>query len=283
MTVDQLLAWGTLRLGDPREGLPHPRREARWLLARALAVSETWLLAHPGEGVPASQQAAFRRWIERRRTGEPAHYLTGACPFWGREFLVSPAVLVPRPETELLIAAALALPLPAAPRVLDAGTGSGCLAVTLAAEWPNARVVGLDVSIAALTVAQANARRHRAGVLFAASDLSEAIAGAFDLVVANLPYVPDGEISRLAPEVCRFEPRLALAGGAHGTDLLRRLLADLGQLLVPGGQVLLEIGPDQTALLEPVWLAAGLEQTAVIHDNAGIVRVLHLRAGRGGR
>lgn len=283
MTLGELLAWGARQLGTPREGLPDPGREARWLLARALASSDAWVLAHRDDDVAAAPEAAFRGWIERRRTGEPAHYLTGACPFWGREFLVSPAVLVPRPETELLIAAVLALPLPAAPRVLDAGTGSGCLAVTLAAEWPNARVVGLDVSIAALTVAQANARRQRVGVFFAASDLSEAISGAFDVVVANLPYVPDGEISRLAPEVSRFEPRLALAGGADGTDLLRRLLADLGRLLAPGGHVLLEIGSDQTALLEPLWLAAGLVQMALIRDAAGIPRVLHLREGRGGR
>lgn len=279
MTAGELLAWGARRLGMAREGMPDPGREARWLLARAFAASETWVLAHRAEAVAASQEAAFRGWIERRRNGEPAHYLTGACPFWGREYLVSPEVLVPRPETELLAAAALALPLPHAPRVLDVGTGSGCLAVTLAAERPNARVVGLDLSVAALTVARANAHRQRAGVLFVASDLSEAIGGAFDLVVANLPYLPDGEIVRLAPEVSRFEPRLALAGGADGTDLLRRLVADLGRLLLPGGHALLEIGADQTALLEPQWLTAGLEQVALTPDAAGIPRVLHLRAG----
>jgi release factor glutamine methyltransferase len=283
MTVDQLLRWGTLRLGDPREGLPQPRREARWLLARALAVAETWLLAHRGEVVAAPQEATFRDWIERRRVGEPAHYLTGTCPFWGREFLVSPAVLIPRPETELLITAALAVPRPPTPRVLDVGTGTGCLAVTLAAQWPAAYVFAVDLSLAALAVAQANARRHGATVFLAAGDLAEAIVGPFDLVIANLPYVPDADIPRLAPEVSRFEPTLALAGGADGTHLLLRLLGDLPRLLAPSGHALLEIGPGQVSLLEPYWLAGGLQRAAVIADPAGTPRVLHLRPNPGGR
>ncbi len=283
MTVDELLAWGTRRLGKPREGLPDPRREARWLLARALAVSEAWLLAHRGEEVTPPHEATFRGWIERRRLGEPAHYLTGSCPFWDRQFLVSPAVLIPRPETELLIAAALALPRPPAPRVLDIGTGSGCLAVTLALEWPQAKVVAVDLSLPALAVAKANARRLQARVCLAASDLVEAVVGPFDLVIANLPYVPDPEIPRLAPEVSRFEPRLALAGGADGTHLLVRLLGDLSHLLVPGGHALLEVGPGQITALEPHWLVAGLQRVAVMADPAGTPRVLHLRAPRNRR
>ena len=283
MTVAQLLGWGTIQLGAPREGLPDPSREARWLLARALAVSEAWLLAHRGEEVAAPHEATFRGWIQRRRLGEPAHYLTGSCPFWGRQFLVSPAVLIPRPETELLIAAALAVSAPPAPRVLDVGTGCGCLAVTLAIEWPPAKVVAVDLSLPALAVAKANARRHRTQVLFAAGDLAEAIGGPFDLVVANLPYVPDAEIPSLAPEVSRFEPCLALAGGADGTHLLVRLLGDLPRLLVPAGHALLEVGPGQITALEPHWLAAGLQRVAVIADPAGTPRVLHLRAPRNGR
>ncbi len=283
MTVDELLAWGARRLGEPREGLPDPRREARWLLARALAVSETWLLAHRGEAVAAPREATFRGWIERRRAGEPAHYLTGTCPFWGREFLVSPAVLIPRPESELVIATALSLPLAPALRVLDIGTGTGCLAVTMAAERPAAHVLGVDLSVSALAVAQANARRHGVRVCFAVSDLAEAIVGPFDLVVANLPYLPDADIPRLAPEISRFEPRLALAGGADGTELLVRLVDDLPRLLTPRGHTLLEIGPGQISLLEPHWVAAGLEQVAVLADPTGTPRVLHLRPPANGR
>ena len=278
MTAAELLAWATQALGAAREGLPSPAREARWILARLLGVDEAWLLAHLDEDIAPAREIRFRHWIIRRRGGEPAHYLTGSCPFWGRDFLVTPAVLVPRPETELVAAAALALPLPASPAVLDVGTGSGCLAITLAAEWPDATVYALDLSPSALVVARANARRHRVRVHLLAADLTLPLAARFHLVVANLPYLPDGDIPALAPEVSRFEPRLALSGGADGADLLRRLVADLNRLLAPGGHALLEIGPDQQRLLEPVRGAAGLERVAILPDALGLPRVLHLRA-----
>lgn len=276
MTVAELLRWGSQRLGPPREGLPQPAREARWLLASALGVEEAWLWAHREESVPPDTERLFRASVERRRGGEPAHYLLGSCPFWGRDFFVTPAVLIPRPETELLVAASLALPLPPAPAVLDVGTGSGCLAVTLAAERPDARVLATDVSVAALCIARANARRHGVAVRFLAADLTAPIRGTFDLVVANLPYVPDGTLPGLAPEVRCFEPRLALAGGEDGTRLLRRLLADLTRLLAKAGHALLEIGPGQAELLDANLPLFGLYRCGLLADTAGAPRVLHL-------
>lgn len=277
MTIGELLRWAASNLGAPREGLPNPSRESRWLLARALGVAETWLLGHGDEVVAASAEATFRAWVKRRRGGEPAHYLTGSCPFWGREFVVSPEVLIPRPETELVVTVALALTLPSSPRILDVGTGSGCLAVTLAAEWPQALVVATDLSLAALAVARANIRLHGVAVQLLAGDLTEALGAPFDLVVANLPYIPEGDLPNLPPEVRNFEPPLALVGGEDGAVLLRRLMVELPLLLAPGGHALLEIGPNQTELLAPYWSGTGLEQAALISDAAGIPRVLHLR------
>ncbi len=281
MTIDELLRWGVPRLGAPREGLPDPAREARWLLARAMGVGEAWLLGHRNEPPKAAAEATFRAWVERRRAGEPAHHLTGSCPFWGRDFLVSPAVLIPRPETELLVGIALTLKLPPAPRVLDVGTGSGCLAVTMAAERPQAYVVGVDLSLPALAVARANIHRHGVEVHLLAGDLAEAVAGNFDLVVANLPYVPEGELPFLPRDVRDFEPHLALAGGRDGADLLRRLVAELPRVLGRGGHALLEIGTGQAELLAHHCSGAGLERAALHPDAAGIPRVLHLR--RSGR
>ncbi|MEP0774905.1 MAG: peptide chain release factor N(5)-glutamine methyltransferase [Acidobacteriota bacterium] len=277
MTIDDLLRWAVPRLGAPREGLPDPAREARWLLSRAMGVGEAWLLGHREEPPGAAVEATFRAWVERRRRGEPAHHLIGSCPFWGREFVVSPAVLIPRPETELLVATALTLALPPAPRVLDVGTGSGCLAVTIAAEWPRAVVVASDLSLPALAVARANIRRHGVEVRLLAGDLTAALAGPFDLVVANLPYIPEGDLPNLPPEVRDREPRLALAGGADGADLLRRLVAELPRVLGREGHALLEIGPGQAELLAPHWSGAGLARAALHPDATGIPRLLHLR------
>jgi release factor glutamine methyltransferase len=256
--------------------LPDPGREARFLLARLLARPEAWLLAHPEAELDAAGQATFAAWVRRRRAGEPAHYVVGSCPFWGREMLVTPAVLIPRPETELIVERALAGPL-ARPRILDVGTGSGCLAVTLALELPGSRAAATDRSAAALAVARRNAARHGSRLALSCGDLAAHLGGGFDLVVANLPYIPDGEVAGLPRGVRDFEPRAALAGGPDGADLVRRLIADLPRLLVTGGLALLEVGPGHAALLAPEIAAAGLAAEPPITDAAGIPRVLVLR------
>ena len=278
MTVAELLALGATTL-DTREGLPNPHREVRWLLARALGCAEAWVLAHPEERVPDAAADVYRGWLARRASGEPAHYIVGSCPFWGRQFTVTPAVLIPRPETELVVECALTLPRGERPRILDVGTGSGCLAVTLALEIPGSRVLATDLSLAAVDVARANACRLGAGVRFAAGDLATHLGGTFDVVVANLPYVSNADIVGLPVEILRYEPRLALAGGEDGTDLLELLLADLPRLLATGGHALLEMGPWQRARLGDVTTATGLLEVQRGLDHAGIERVLVLRKG----
>ena len=276
MKIAELLAEGVGRLPQ-RAGLPDPRRETRWLLARALGTNEAWLLAHGEDIVSDASALVFRAWLERRHAGEPAHYIAGTCPFWGRIFTVTPAVLIPRPESELLVECALRLERPTRPRVLDVGTGSGCLAVTLALEIPGAEVVAADVSLAAVEVARGNARRLGAHARFATVDLATAWRGPFDLVVANLPYVPNDDVDDLPLEIRAFEPRLALLGGADGAAMLRRLVADLPRVLGKDGHALLELGPQQRALLQPQLIELGLAETTVGLDQAGIERVLVLR------
>jgi release factor glutamine methyltransferase len=276
MTIAELLREGASRLPQ-RPGLPDPRRETRWLLARALGTDEAGLLAHSEDSVSDAAVELFHSWLERRRSGEPAHYIAGTCPFWGRLFGVTPSVLIPRPESELLIESALCLERPTRPRVLDVGTGSGCLAVTLALELADADVTAADVSLAAVAVARANAHRLGAHVRFATADLATAVRGPFDLIVANLPYVPDGSVPDLPLEIRDFEPHLALLGGADGADLLRRLVADLPRVLARGGHALLELGPQQRALLQPLLAGLGLTETTVGLDHAGIERVLVVR------
>lgn len=275
MTVRELLAEAAAGL-PPREGLPDPLREARWLLARCLDRAEAWLLAHADETVAESDATRLRSMVARRIDGEPAHYIVGSCPFFGRDFLVAPGVLIPRPETELIVEHVLQMPRPHAPWVLDLATGSGCLAVTLALELQDAQVVATDVSLTALALARSNAQRLAARLTYCLADLATPLRTGFDLVVANLPYIPDGELASLAPEIRDHEPRLALAGGADGADLLRRLVADLPRLLGPGGRSMLELGPGQADLLHPDVQRAGLTELGRIRDLAGVERVLVL-------
>jgi release factor glutamine methyltransferase len=275
VTVAELLADGA-RAFPRREGLPDPVREARWLLAQALGRAEAWVWGHPDEPVPGEHERLFRTWLARRAAGEPAHYIVGTCPFWGRIFAVTPAVLIPRPETELIVECALTLRSAAHPRVLDVGTGSGCLAITLALELAASCAVGTDVCLDAVRVASRNARALGAEVRFAVGDLARHVHGGFDLVVANLPYVPLREISQLPIEIAGHEPRVALAAGEDGTALLTPFVAALPRVLAPGGHALLEVGPAQRAILEPTIAAAGLDEVHRGLDHAGIERVLAL-------
>jgi release factor glutamine methyltransferase len=278
MTVGELLRAAAAVL-HRRPGLAQPGREARAMLAFLLERDEAWVLAHPEFRVDPRRTAVFERWLDRRAAGEPFHHLTGACPFWGRLFEVTPDVLVPRPETEIVVARALALDLPAAPRVLDVGTGSGCLAVTLALELPGAAVTATDVSLAALAVARHNVAALGARVALVAADLTAPVARGFHLIVANLPYLASAEIGSLAPEVRDHDPRSALDGGPDGLDQIRRLLPHLPAILAPGAHALLELGPGQAAELAREPLPDGLAPAGIERDLGGVDRVLDLRRG----
>lgn len=275
MTCEELLREGAGLL-PRRAGIPDPTRESRWLLAAAWGVPESRLLAGPRAIVPTDVVARFRDWVGRRSAGEPAEHLTGRCRFFGRDFEVSPSVLVPRPETELVVQTALDLGLPRTARVLDVGTGSGCVAVTLVLERPDWRVVAVDTSVAALRVARTNARRMGAPVAFAVSDLSAALAPGFDLVVANLPYIPTGELEGLPVEV-RHDPIAALDGGFDGLDLVRRLADDLGRLVRPCGGAVLELGAGQGDALAAIARSRDLGVARRVYDVAGVDRVVVLQ------
>jgi len=277
MTVTEALAAGLATL-PRREGIPEPRREAYWLLAAAWGVEEIVLRLYPEREVPLEVERRYRDWLERRSQGEPAHHLKGSCPFWGREFVVTPAVLVPRPETEILIEVALELPLSPTARVLDVGTGSGCIAVTLATERPGWRVCAVDLAADALAMAQLNAKRHGADVTLFRGDLTGAVRPPIDLVVANLPYIPSADLGKLPMEV-RQEPIDALDGGADGLDLVRGLLHDLARILRVCGGAVLEIGENQADTVAALAAEADLVVARRVRDLAGCERVVVLQPG----
>jgi release factor glutamine methyltransferase len=275
MITQEAIALGERSL-PRRRGIPDPHREAMWLLARAWGVEEITLRLHPEREVPAEVEARYRSWLERRAAGEPAHHLTGECGFWGRNFMVSPAVLVPRPETELVIQVALDLPLSPTARVLDVGTGSGCIAVSLAAERPKWRVSAVDVSSRALEVARANAARHGVKVAFEEADLTTSAEPSWDLIVANLPYIPTADLATLPREV-GFDPVSALDGGPDGLDLIRRLIADLPRLLRPCGGAVLELGEEQADIVAALAATGGLGVARRIKDPGGCERAIVLQ------
>jgi len=275
VTVEEALRSGAAAL-PTREGIPDPRREASWLLGAAWGVDEITLRLHPEREVPAEVEGRYRGWLHRRAAGVPAHHLTGACPFWGREFLVSPEVLIPRPETELVIETALELPLSETARVLDLGTGSGCIAVTLAADRPRWRVCAVDRSLAALSIARRNIERHGVDVKLILGDLASAAAPPWDLVVANLPYIPSADLTSL-PEEVRRDPPTALDGGADGLDLVRALLTDLPRVLRVCGAAILEIGDNQADVVAAAAVAAGLAIARRLRDASGCERVVVLQ------
>jgi len=249
--------------------------DARALLEHALGVDAAYLAARPELALSAARQARFERLLERRRAGEPVAYLVGRREFFSLEFAVTPAVLIPRPETELLVEQAVErLPADAASTVLDLGTGSGCIAIALARERPRARVTAVDRSAAALTVARRNAGRLSASnVEFVRSDWFAALApGAFDLIVANPPYIADADPC-LASGDARFEPRAALAGGADGLDRIRDIVARAPAWLDPGGWLLFEHGYDQAQACRNLLDAANFREIASYRDLAGIERV----------
>jgi release factor glutamine methyltransferase len=246
------------------------------LLAAAWGEEELTLRLHPEREVPADVERRYRDWLGRRAAGEPAHHLIGSCPFWGRDFDVSPMVLVPRPETELLIETALELPLHNEARVLDVGTGSGCIALTLAAERPRWRVSAVDRSSAALAVASRNRDKHGVAVPLFLGDLASAVAPPWDLIVANLPYVATDDIDRVAVEV-RHDPQAALDGGEDGLDLVRRLLADLRRVLRICGAAILEIGDGQAVAVAALAERAGLGVARWVRDVGGVKRIIVLQ------
>lgn len=264
-------------------GIASARLDAELLVAHALGLDRVRLYMDLDRPLVPAELAEIRGLVVRRRRREPVAYILGQRELWGRSFDVTPAVLVPRPETETLIEHALALPTAAAPlRALDLCTGSGCIGVTLAAERPDASVVLSDLSAAALEVARRNAEKHgvaarvelREGDLFAVLGTDER----FDLVTANPPYLAEAELATCAPDVREHEPRVALVAGPAGDELLVRLARGVRAHLAPGGHVLSEIGAGQGPRARALFEAAGLAGVEIVRDLAGLDRVVVGRA-----
>ncbi len=259
-----------------------PRLEARRLLAHVLNKSEEALLRDLRAPVPADQAQQFAALLARRIAHEPFAYLTGRVGFWTLDLEVSPATLIPRADSETLVEAALeACPdKGAALHVLDLGTGTGALLLAVLSELPAANGVGVDLKPEAAALAARNAARlGLAGrARFLAGDWAAALAGRFDLVLCNPPYIESAVIAGLMPEVARHEPASALDGGADGLSAYRRIIADLSRLLAPRGVAVLELGAGQQAAVEALAKAAGLTPEACLADLGGIPRALVLRA-----
>jgi release factor glutamine methyltransferase len=231
-------------------GVPEARREAGSLLSFVLGKNRTFLISHAEDAIDDDSLNRLREFVERRAAGEPLQYLTGAQDFYGREFRVSPDVLIPRPETELLVEAALEVCKAKDALICDVGTGSGCIAITLLCETPDARAVAVDKSAAALEIAKLNAAQHSVSerAAFVVSDCFDALDRneyKFDLVVSNPPYVSEAALAGLQREVRDHEPLLALSPGPDGLSVIRRLLTEAPAYLKRNGHMLMEIGFDQ--------------------------------------
>ena len=249
------------------------RRDALALAAYALGADRAWLVAHDQDRLSSEQAQRLRQLVSERARGVPVAYLTGKREFYGRSFAVSASVLIPRPETEVLVEAAIAR-LPTGGRLLDLGTGSGAIAITVSCERPNADVTATDLSSPALALAQSNARALGASVRFLAGNWFECVPGeAFDVIVSNPPYVAAGD-AHLGQGDLRFEPRGALTDESDdGLGSLRQLIASAPRYLRAGGWLLVEHGHDQAAACSQLLAAAGYTQLVAIDDLAGIGRV----------
>ena len=280
----------TLRLAlDAAEKLlaqgPHPeraRRDTETLLLHALRQTApeanlAWLIAHDDEPIEPDRAAAFCDLVERRLAGEPIQYITGEAEFYGLPFHVNRDVLIPRPETELLVEKALAYaPIFRSPRILDVGTGSGAIAIALAHKWPEAMVTATDLSESALETARRNAERieFADSIRFLQGDLLGPVAGEqFDLMVSNPPYVAENDRSTLAIEVRNYEPAQALFAGDDGLQIYRRLIPEAFKALTAGGILLLEIGYGQQEALQALLEKEGFAGIEFFSDLQGIPRV----------
>jgi len=278
-TIRRILEWTSGYLRE--KGSESPRLEAEVLLAHARGCPRIQLYTAYDEVLPESIRAKMRELVQRRAAAEPVAYLVGYREFFGLKFRVTPDVLIPRPETETLVMEALERTKSAErPRILDLGTGSGCIAVSIAVNHPRARVTAADVSPAALAVARSNVEQHEVAerVELVESDLFAGVVSEmqFDAVVSNPPYVRIDEIDGLQPEIRLHEPHLALVAGADGLSIFRRIAAEAAPRLVPGGFVLIEFSPEQSEAIQGLFTPElGWRQTRVISDTSGHPRALY--------
>jgi release factor glutamine methyltransferase len=280
MDIKTLLANCTLALAE--SGASSPRLDCELLLMRLLAVDRVHFFSHPEHEITEEQAAAFERLVVRRKGGEPVSYIIGEKEFWSLRFAVTPAVLIPRPETECLLEEALHLyPSPGEGlSICDIGTGSGIIAIVLAKELPLARIVATDLSAEALSVARRNATFHGVSgrVEFRQADVFADIAGDFDIICSNPPYIADDRYEMLPEGIRNFEPRGALAAGADGLDIYRKMVEEAKKHLKKGGRLFFEISEEQrnqvTALLREAGVYTDIRCRS---DYGGMDRVLSAR------
>jgi release factor glutamine methyltransferase len=262
-------------------GIESPDVDARLLVEHGLGIGRTELMVNGSRAVTAAQLAAVEALAQRRLAHEPVARILGVKEFWSLPLQVSAAVLVPRPDTETVVEAALDFVTAGGLRterlrLLDIGTGSGALLLALLSELPNALGLGTDISAAALAVARGNAERNglASRCSFAACDIATGISGLFDLIVSNPPYIAHGDIAALEPEVRDFDPALALDGGADGLDAYRAIAGEARRLLAPGSVLIVELGAGQETAVRALFGEAGLTTSAARPDLAGIPRAL---------
>jgi release factor glutamine methyltransferase len=267
--------------------IPSARWDAERLVAHGLKKSRLELYTHPESGVDEKTQELLSGLVARRLKRQPLQYLIGSQEFWGLSFKVTPHVLIPRPESELLVEAAVTLcktrAMKTPPVVADIGTGSGCLTVALAKEIPEAVVYATDVSAQALSIAEENTKAHDlcGRIRFLEGDLwgplkQEGLTGRIDLLVSNLPYISRASIAQLQSEIREYEPRIALDGGTDGLDLYRRLLAGARDMLAPQSAMILELGMHQAEAVRKSAERFGWRVYRIIKDGANIPRVMIL-------
>ena len=275
MSVGDAIGWGATALDESDGVFRNSRADATLLLRHVLQIPRAELYAYRDRHLTQPQLQIFQELIDQRRTGKPIQYITGEQEFFGLPFRVTPDVLIPRPETEHLVEAAIVrLQNSSAPRIADVGTGSGAIAVALAHSMPHAELVALDISPAALAIAEHNAEENGVAerIRFVASDLLRDVAGErFDAVISNPPYVAEHERKTLPQEVREFEPALALFAGPTGLEIYTRLIVEARDVLEPGGWLLMEIGHGQRDAVAK--LLHGWDGVEFIPDLQGIPRV----------
>jgi release factor glutamine methyltransferase len=283
LTVREALKWAMQRLLDAR--VPSHTLAAELLVMYVMDRDRAWIYAHPEEVLSNGQALQLDELVVRRAAGTPTQYLTGKQEFWGLEFHVEQGVLIPRPETEHVIEVALERLGQFKPqRIVDVGTGSGCLAVALAREYPESELYATDVSLKALSIARANAARHSARVQFICCDLLAALLHEprttnhevqnFHLIVSNPPYVGSSDAQSLPREVREHEPAAALFAGEHGAEVYPRLIEHSAALLARGGLLVLELGHDSLPRVYPLLEGTVWHDVRITHDLAGIPRVI---------
>jgi release factor glutamine methyltransferase len=288
VTLHDILQSAIDRLTDAH--VPSPRMNAELLLMFTLGCDRAYLYAHAARELRSDEQARYEQALNQRIQGVPAQYITGHQEFWGMDFIVTPAVLIPRPETEHVVETALDFvrvgrarvgrarvgraPTPAKLRIVDVGTGSGCIALALAKELPHAEIHATDISPDALEIAEANAARHQMGnrITFHDTDLLQGLdSNTFDFVVSNPPYVGESEVDQVQLEVRKFEPRNAVFAGPTGLEVIERLIPQAAKALTPGGWLVIEISG--TIAERVKFLLEGWNRVQIRNDLQGIPRV----------